>query len=78
MRFHPNSSSDFDDFTAQRTAKNLLNFVDERSSPDVPQAPAAAPKAAPKAVPEEPVVKVETEAEPWLDPRADCCRVRPM
>eukprot|EP00434_Breviolum_minutum_P025827 symbB.v1.2.022832.t1/scaffold2043.1/size110972/6 len=34
VRFHPYNSDDFEDFTAQRTAKNLLNFLDERAAPD--------------------------------------------
>eukprot|EP00435_Cladocopium_sp_Y103_P011105 s4142_g2.t2 len=50
VRFHPYNSEEFEDFTAQRTAKNLLNFVDERAAPEAaslgpepspaPQAPA--------------------------------------
>jgi len=31
VRFHANNSDVFEDFTAQRTAKNLVNFVNERA-----------------------------------------------
>jgi len=33
VRFHAANSDAFEDFTAQRTAKNLLNFVNERAQP---------------------------------------------
>ncbi|CAL1145641.1 unnamed protein product [Cladocopium goreaui] len=51
VRFHPYNSQEFEDFTAQRTAKNLLNFVDERAAPEAasfghPAKPSPAPQAA--------------------------------
>ncbi|CAK9080108.1 unnamed protein product [Durusdinium trenchii] len=61
VRFHPYNSEDFEDFTAQRTAKNLLNFVEDRAqAPD--GADAAVPPAAPAEVPA-PVVAAKAPSE---------------